>query len=52
MILVSVAIHVVAFTLLVVLSAWQVDELSGPSVDVKMYAPGQVPARTMRKSEP
>lgn len=42
MIVVSIAIHVVAFALLVVLSVWQVDELPGPSVDVKMFAPGQV----------
>lgn len=48
----SVAIHVIAFTLLLVLSFWEVDELPGPSVDVKMFAPGQVPARVLRKSEP
>jgi hypothetical protein len=48
MIAVSVAIHVVAFALLVVLSVWQVDELPGPSVDVKMFAPRQVPARVTR----
>ncbi len=48
MIVVSIAIHVVAFALLVVLSVWQVDELPGPSVDVKMFAPGQVPARVAR----
>jgi hypothetical protein len=39
----SVGLHVVVLALLIVYSFLNVDELFGPSVEVKIFAPGKLP---------
>jgi hypothetical protein len=41
--IISVAIHVVVFGSLLVYSLFQVDEIWGPSVEVKMFVPKKLP---------
>jgi hypothetical protein len=42
--LISLGVHVVVFAGLLVYSLLQIDELSGPSVEVKVFSPDKLPA--------
>jgi hypothetical protein len=42
--MISLAVHVLVFASLLIYSVLQVDELTGPSVEVKLYRPGKLPA--------
>jgi hypothetical protein len=41
--LISLGVHVLVFAGLLVYSLMQVDELTGPSVEVKLFTPGKLP---------
>jgi hypothetical protein len=49
---VSVGVHVVALLALLVYSLVDVDELFGPSVEVKIYAPGAAPSGANHQNDP
>jgi hypothetical protein len=48
----SVLVHVVALGSLVVYTVWHVDELFGPSVEVKMFRPSAVPGAPPAPASP
>ncbi len=50
--IVSVGVHVIAVLALAAYAVFDVDELYGPSVEVKMFAPGQAPITSTTRTGP
>ena len=50
--IISLLVHGLAVAAVVVYSLWDVDELFGPSVKVKVYSPSAVPAAVMAPRDP
>jgi hypothetical protein len=49
---ISIAVHVLVFGGLLVYSLFQVDELWAPSVEVKVFSPGKLPAGVSKPRPP
>ena len=49
---ISIAVHVLVFASLLVYSLFQVDELWAPSVEVKVFSPGKLPAGVNKPRPP